>query len=613
MGGTARSWRLDVFGWLGAALILACGAGAVPAYAVDELPTRVGRVSDFGGELYLAPQDRATEWATVGVNYPVTSGDNLWVAPRGRAEIDFGAGQLRLAGDTNLQVGMLDEHQFALYVASGRVILRMRTLEPGDSALVDTPHGQIQIDRPGLYRVDVAPERQQTLLLVREGEARVRFTGGTRQVLPGQMATIDAADPADIALQTGFGSDGFDAWSAVRDRRYDSSTSERYVSSEMVGATDLNDYGAWESYAAYGNVWFPTTVAVGWAPYRFGRWTWVGAWGWSWVDDAPWGYAPFHYGRWIWLSGRWGWCPGAFVRRPVWAPALVGWLGGPGWAFSTSLGSSVYGWVPLGWGDPFWPHWRCSASCRRALNHPFAADVAERAGAATRFANSEVPAAVTWVPGHVLTDGRPVAVNLVRPPPSALASVPVLATATIARGNPPSMTHRPVGAPPSAGLFRRGPPASVPSAVADPRPTDAPSEGLPRAHSPPVPTPNDGGRTVGAAPREIAPAPRSLRGAASAPATRVYGGVTDGRGAYTGVVPTPGPKLPASADRGISVSPTTIYPVVPAAPPALAPATPSGVAPEVRHIISREAAARNAPVPSANPGVAPASPGLGAK
>src|SRR6266404_2912300 len=272
MGGTARAWRLDVVGWLGGALILACGAGAMPAQADDELPTRVGRVSDFGGELYLAPQDRATEWATVGVNYPVTGGDSVWLAPHGRAEIDFGSGQLRLAGDTNLQVNVLDEHRFGLYVASGRVIMRMRALEPGDSARVDTPHAQIQIDRPGLYRVDVAPERQQTLLIVREGEARIGFAGGTRQVLPGQVATIGAADPADIALQTGFGGDGFDAWSAVRDRRYDISTSERYVSSEMVGATDLNDYGAWESYAAYGNVWFPQTVAVGWAPYRFGRW-----------------------------------------------------------------------------------------------------------------------------------------------------------------------------------------------------------------------------------------------------------------------------------------------------------------------------------------------------
>jgi hypothetical protein len=594
--GEAGTWRANALGWLGAAVIVAWGCGAMPARADDELPTRVGRVSDFG------------------VNYPVTSGDNLWVAPDGRAEIDFGSGQLRLAGDTNLQVSILDEHRLALFIASGRVILRMRTLEPGDSALVDTPYIQIQINRPGLYRIDVAPERQHTVLMVRDGEADVRFGGGTQQILPGHMATISSADPANIALQSGFGTDGFDAWSAVRDRRYDTSTSARYVSSEMVGASDLDVYGAWESYATYGNVWFPTTVAVGWAPYRFGQWAWVAPWGWTWVDDAPWGYAPFHYGRWIWLSGRWGWCPGALVRRPVWSPALVGWFGGPGWAFSSSFGAPVYGWVPLSWGDPFQPHWRCSARCWRALNRPFAVDVAERPGRApARFANGEVPGAVTWVPGHVLTGGKPVAVNLVRPSPSLQSSAPVLATATIAGGNPPSLTHRPARAPPPAGLLRRGPPAIVPSAqVNDPR-ASAPRRAPQRA-APSAPTPDYGGRTVSAPPlREIAPAPQASRGPSAAPAARVYGGVTDGRGAYTGVVPTPGPKLPAGVDRGIPIPPTMANPVIPSAsratPSAVVPTAPPAVVPEARHVIPREAATRNAPVP----GVAPALAGPGAK
>jgi hypothetical protein len=570
MGAAGSAWRENMFGWLGAALITAWGAGAMPARADDDLPTRVGRVSDFGGEVYLAPQDRAAEWATIGVNYPVTSGDNLWVAPDGRAEIDFGSGQLRLAGNTNLQVSVLDEHRFALFVASGRVILRMRTLEPDDSALFDTPYTQIQIDRPGVYRIDVASERQQTVLMVREGEAHVRIGGGMQQVLPGQMAVISAADPDNIALHSSFGTDAFDAWSAVRDRRYDTAISGRYVSSEMVGATDLDGYGTWESYPTYGNVWFPTTVAAGWAPYRFGRWTWVGPWGWTWVDDAPWGYAPFHYGRWIWLSGRWGWCPGRFVRRPVWAPALVGWFGGPGWAFSTSFGAPVYGWVPLSWGDPFWPQWRCSARCRRALNHPFGVDVAERPGRGVpRLANSELPAAVTWVPGHVLTGGKPVAVNLVRPSPTMLSAAPVLGTATIARGSLPSLTHRPAGAPPPAGLLRRGPSVSIPSAVPIAPPESAPAQALPRAHAP-----NHRGRTLSAPPlQEITPAPQGPRGA-SAPAARLYGGVTDGRGAYTGMMPTPGPKLPASVT------------------------------------VPREAPARNAPVPGANSST-PA--GLGAK
>ena len=70
--------------------------------ADDDLPARVGRIADLGGAVYVAPEDRADEWAEVGRNYPVASGDNLWVSGDGRAEIDFGGGRFRLAGDTNV-------------------------------------------------------------------------------------------------------------------------------------------------------------------------------------------------------------------------------------------------------------------------------------------------------------------------------------------------------------------------------------------------------------------------------------------------------------------------------------------------------------------------------
>ena len=97
----------------------------------------------------------------------------------------------------------------------------------------------------------------------------------------------------------------------------------------------------------------------------------VAGFGWTWVDDAPWGYAPFHYGRWVHVGNRWGWCPGGYVARPAWAPALVGWYGGSGWAASASFGAPVYGWVPLAWGEPYIPSWRnCSGRCWSRYNRP---------------------------------------------------------------------------------------------------------------------------------------------------------------------------------------------------------------------------------------------------
>ena len=109
--------------------------------------------------------------------------------------------------------------------------------------------------------------------------------------------------------------------------------SVRYVPRAMIGVEDLDDNGTWSIVAAYGTVWVPR-VPAGWAPYRFGHWAWIEPWGWTWIDDAPWGFAPFHYGRWAFVGDRWVWIPGAIVARPVYAPALVVFVGGNGWSVS---------------------------------------------------------------------------------------------------------------------------------------------------------------------------------------------------------------------------------------------------------------------------------------
>src|SRR5439155_1303456 len=83
---------------------------------------------------------------------------------------------------------------------------------------------------------------------------------------------------------------------ARRDRRWDDARSARYVSRDVIGYEDLDDNGDWRDTPEYGAVWVPRRVVAGWAPYRYGHWAWVEPWGWTWIDDAPWGFAPFHYG-----------------------------------------------------------------------------------------------------------------------------------------------------------------------------------------------------------------------------------------------------------------------------------------------------------------------------
>jgi hypothetical protein len=423
--------RLKLAATLFAVVACALAAFAPTARASeDDPPGRVGRVAIVGGTLYLAPEDRANEWAQVGLNYPVASGDNLWVSGDGRAEIDLGGTQLRLAGDTNVHLSRLDERELSLFVAQGRAIVRVRVLQPGDIARVDTPNTQIDLLRPGLYRIDVSNDSQETTLVVREGEAAATVANGIQQVLPGQTATLFGDQFVQADVRNGAGLDGFDAWSADRDRVYRvNAGTVSYVSPQMVGAAELDQYGAWQTYSDYGPVWFPTTVPVGWAPYSDGRWISLTGWGLTWVDGAPWGYAPFHYGRWVFVGGRWGWCPGRYVARPVWAPALVAWYGGSG--FAVGGYGPVYGWVPLGWRDPYIPSWHnCSNRCWNNYNRPYAVNVAERPRQPpTHYANYQVPGAVTAVSGAAFAAGKPVAVNRVNLPGGASAALPPLASA----------------------------------------------------------------------------------------------------------------------------------------------------------------------------------------
>src|SRR5262249_279821 len=148
-----------------------------------------------------------------------------------------------------------------------------------------------------------------------------------------------------------------------RDLRGARSASARYVSRDIPGYEDLDEYGYWRDVPDYGPVWYPSAVYDGWAPYRYGHWVWISPWGWTWVDGARWGFAPFHCGRWAFVGGGWGWCPGPFFARPVFAPAFVSFFGFGGRNFSFfsfGFGAPV-AWFPLGFGEPFFPFFPASS------------------------------------------------------------------------------------------------------------------------------------------------------------------------------------------------------------------------------------------------------------
>jgi len=229
--------------------------------------------------------------------------------------------------------------------------------------------------------------------------------------------------------------DGFDSWALDRDQNEERSDSANYVSREMTGYEDLDEYGDWSYVAGYGTCWRPRALVAGWAPYRFGHWIWVGPWGWTWVEDEPWGFAPFHYGRWAFAGNGWLWVPGPSVVRPVYAPALVAWVGGgPGFRFSVGLG---VGWFPLGPGEVFIPGYRVSRAYVNNVNitntsvnivrvtNVYNTVVINRNVNNITYVNRQVNGGVTVVSHDTFVNARPVARNVVSVPPRELASAPV--------------------------------------------------------------------------------------------------------------------------------------------------------------------------------------------
>ena len=322
----AGAWRL-IAAILASVLVLA----ALPARADDDLPARVGRLASVQGDVFHAPDEHAGDWAEIGLNYPIAEGDNLWVQGDGRAEVDYGGGQFRLAGDTNLHVSRLDDRQLALFIAAGRVIVRVRVLEADDSVRIDTPASQIALMRPGLYRIDVASDSPHTTVVVREGEAQVTTPAGAETGIAG------ADRIADRNRERGGGHSQRRWHRRFRHMERRARPRVRGAAAERVRFEPDDRPGGPRRLRHVATL---SRLRRRLVPDRR---TGLGALSLRPLDVAlrvglhvgrqrAWGYAPFHYGRWAYIGGRWGWCPGMYVARPLWAPALVAWYGGSGWA-----------------------------------------------------------------------------------------------------------------------------------------------------------------------------------------------------------------------------------------------------------------------------------------
>jgi hypothetical protein len=414
-------------------------------------PARAGRLSLVSGNVERRVSS-GTGWADAELNQPIFTDTALRTDPKARGEIGIGANTIDLSGGSEVEIASLRYGLTQILLRHGRIGLDLRPADEDETVEIDVPQGGIWLLTPGRYDIDAGDGERPLRIAVFGGTAHFAGAGGDARVKGGQAAVLTDSGTADAIRIEPAAADGFVAW--CRDREYDETrlAAPYFVSRSMTGYAELDSAGVWKVDAQYRAVWFPTESAE-WAPYRFGHWSWIAPWGWTWIDERPWAFAPSHYGRWVLIHDHWAWVPGSYAARPVYAPAVVAFLGTPGVGLSSEEGATV-AWFPLAPGEAYWPSYARDPDYVRSLNIGSVEDISAIGMRAERelplelfnedFANRIF---ATVVPRSVFTSGRVVAPARVSLPEKRLQNAPVLMASP--QIGPPSPTQRVARAAPT--------------------------------------------------------------------------------------------------------------------------------------------------------------------
>jgi len=447
-------------------------------------PGRVARLSIIQGKVTFQPSGE-TDWSEASLNRPVTTGDRIYADKGARAELEVGPFAVRLSQATDVTLANLNDQLMQLGVGQGTVRVTVYQLPENNSVEIDTPNGALILQAAGSYRVDTAPDGNSTQVTVNAGTLQISAGDLSKTLHSGEAVQLTGTGPVMASNLSLPSADDFDRWCGGRDQRIEHSASVRSVGPAVPGGEDLDTYGRWSEEPSYGQVWYPANVPPDWVPYRNGYWAFVEPWGWTWVEAEPWGYAPFHYGRWAHIGPIWAWVPGPVVVRPVYAPALVAFVGGPG--FGIGIGVGVQAWFPLGPREPYTPWYHYGPTYIHQVNVVNVTNVTN-----IHFVNREV--AVTAVSGDVFRGGQPVARGMVHVAPEQLAHANVIPHPEV---NPTSRAvfgARAVAAPPVPAARFGAPRPTSPGAATGPR---TPAYAPPSSMRTPASAPREAVRTGG--------------------------------------------------------------------------------------------------------------------
>lgn len=339
-------------------------AGSAFAYSFDddlpEINEPVARITYVSGNVQVR-RSETEEWEQAVMNLPIVEGDEIVTDTDGRFEIQFSINKyLRADDQTSVRIVTLKEEGIAVSISQGDASVRLLEFDTTKEFFeIDAPQSTIALQSKGRYRIDAGQPGDSSVRIsvFDEGEARVYSSTSGFTLRSGRTAKVFTSGQFNGEWELGNSdtfADLFDQWALRRDEAIAENLRDahygQYYDTDIYGADELSDHGDWVYARDYGYIWRPSSSAIGsysdWSPYRYGQWRWIPPFGWTWVNDEPWGWATYHYGRWIWYNGYWHWTPYGYDRysRSWWRPALV--------IFTSNRDS--YCWYPLPYYSPYY-------------------------------------------------------------------------------------------------------------------------------------------------------------------------------------------------------------------------------------------------------------------
>src|ERR1017187_6960109 len=175
--------------WVSPLAAFVAVSGIAAAQDADP-PSRVARIAYLTGPVSFEPAS-VDQWADASLNYPMTTGDNLYTDIGARAVLRIGQNSIRLNSGANFQFVNLSDNVVQTSVNAGSLSLRVRHLFDSESWEVDTPNGAITILRTGEYRIDTDSASNATIVTVRSGDVEVTANNQSFPVHSGQTAFFD--------------------------------------------------------------------------------------------------------------------------------------------------------------------------------------------------------------------------------------------------------------------------------------------------------------------------------------------------------------------------------------------------------------------------------------